>query len=760
MKTLYFMLLAVVSTVSIAQQSLSGQVSIINTSETVSDATIYFPQLEKGTTTDSNGQFTINNLPSGTQKIVVSVIGFETISQNITLPTTQLLTFEIIPSIIEMDEVILSTPFHKLQRDNVMKVEQEKISDLQAKGAVTLSEGITNIAGVESVTTGLSIGKPVIRGLSSNRVLVYAQGVRLENQQFGAEHGLGVNDTGIESVEVIKGPASLLYGSDALGGVLYLNPERYAASNSSKTDVNTRYFSNTEGYSTNVGFKKSADQFKFLVRASQAEHSDYETKNYSVTNTRFREQDLKAGLGYQSTNFKTDFRYNVNLSKLGIPEEIGAQSNSRTPLEPYQSLTNHILSSKSTWFFNNSSLDVNLGFIYNDRKEFEDHHHDHDADHDDEDHDEDAHEDEDHEEEAHEDEDHDDELEVEAPALHMKLKTFNYDVKYNLPTLGKFETIVGLQGMNQVNTNYGEELLIPDATTNDVGVLATSHIHFETFDVQLGARFDNRNININNSIKKQYNSINGAAGIKASLLKNTVVRLNLASGFRAPNLSELASNGTHEGTNRYEIGNIALKNEQNFQSDLALEYNNKHFEVFANGFYNHINNYIFLAPNGETIDDTPVYNYLQSDARLYGGEFGLHLHPHPLDWLHVESSFETVIGQQENKDYLPLIPANSLTNTLRVEFENTTFTKSYAFVKLKSTFLQSNISAFETTTPSYTLLSAGFGTTVSLFNNPLQISLSGTNLTDKVYINHLSRLKSEDIANMGRNISIGLGYTL
>ncbi len=748
MKALYFMLLALVSTASIAQQTLSGQVTIINTTEVVPYANLYFPHLEKGATTDLNGNFTIKNLPTGTHKIIVSVIGFETISQNITLPASKAITFKLVPSVIEIDEVILSTPFHKLQKDNVMKVEQEKMSTLQAKGAMTLSDGMTNIAGVESITTGLSIGKPVIRGLSSNRVLVYAQGVRLENQQFGDEHGLGVNDAGIESIEVIKGPASLLYGSDALGGVMYLNPERYAFSNNSKTDINTRYFTNTNGYSTNIGFKKSADQFKFLIRASQAEHSDYETKNYSVTNTRFREQDLKTGIGYQSTNFKTDFRYNVNLSKLGIPEEIGVQSNARTPLEPYQSLNNHILSSKSTWFFNNSSLDINLGFIYNDRKEFEDHHHG-----------DEAHHDEEHEEDSHHEE-HEEALEDEAPALHMKLKTFNYDIKYNLATHGKFETIVGLQGMNQTNSNYGEELLIPNATTNDVGVLATSHIHYDTFDIQLGARFDNRNITINNTINKQFNSFNGAAGIKANLIENTVIRLNLASGFRAPNLSELASNGTHEGTNRYEIGNLNLKNEQNYQSDLALEYNNKHFEVFANGFYNHINDYIFLAPNGVTIDNTPVFNYLQSNARLYGGEFGVHLHPHPLDWLHLESSFETVTGKQENDNYLPLIPASSLTNTLRVEFENNTFKKSYAFIKLRSTFTQKNTTVFETTTPIYNLLSAGFGTTISLFNNPLNISISGTNLTDKVYVNHLSRLKPEGIANMGRNISFGLGYTL
>ncbi|MGB6268566.1 MAG: carboxypeptidase-like regulatory domain-containing protein, partial [Olleya sp.] len=164
MKTLYFMLLALVTTTTIAQQTVSGQVTIIDTKEPIPYANVYFPQLEKGTATDANGYYTINNLPSGNQKIIVSVIGFETHSETITLPLSNSLDFQLTPSAIEIDEVILSTPFHKLQKDNVMKVEQEKVSELQAKGAVTLSDGITNIAGVESVTTGLSIGKPVIRG--------------------------------------------------------------------------------------------------------------------------------------------------------------------------------------------------------------------------------------------------------------------------------------------------------------------------------------------------------------------------------------------------------------------------------------------------------------------------------------------------------------------------------------------------------------------------------------------------------------------
>lgn len=717
-----------------AQHTIKGQVIDKATNEPLDIVTLYFPELETGTTTDQNGKFSLQ-LSKGTFRLIVSSIGYETKSLVISVPLEKPLAIALSESAIEMEEVIVSTPFHKLQSENVMKVEQKKITELRANGALTLAEGITSIAGVESISTGNSIGKPVIRGLSSNRVLVYTQGIRLENQQYGDEHGLGINDAGIESVEVIKGPASLLYGSDALGGVLYLNPEPFANTNESSADASANYFSNTRGYSTNAGYKSSNDGFKFLFRGSLVEHSDYQTEDYRVTNTRYREQDFKAGFGYQASRFKTEFRYNVNNSKLGLPEDIGIQSTNKAPMLPYQNIDSHIFSSKSKLFFNNSSLDVTFGYIYNNRKEFEEHHHE-------------------------EDDDNHEEDEVLEPALNMKLKTFNYNVKYNLPKLGRFETIVGIQGLNQTNTNYGEEILIPDATTNDFGVLGTSHIHFETVDVQLGARYDYRQIAIDNGESKNYNSFNGALGFKTNLFKKVTARLNLATGFRAPNLAELGSDGTHEGTNRYEVGNIDLKNEQNFQLDLALEYKNEHLELFANAFYNKINDYIFITPNGEFIDENPVYIYEQENANLYGGEFGIHLHPHPLDWLHFESSFETVVGKQENNDYLPLIPANSLTNTVRVEFESNSVENSYVFVKLRSTFAQNNVNAFETTSDAYSLLSAGVGGLLKVFNNEMTVTLSATNLLNTAYIHHLSRLKPDGIFNMGRSINIGVTYSL
>ena len=732
-----------------SQNNVSGKVLDASTGEPVFSASIYFPKLEKGTMTAEDGNFSINDLPEGNYRILVSSIGYTTYTQDLSIPATDLL-ISLSPSAIEMEEVIISTPFHQLQSENVMKVERESLSELNRKGALNLSDGITQIAGVENLTTGVGIGKPVIRGLSSNRVLVYTQGVRLENQQYGDEHGLGISSKGLSSVEVIKGPASLLYGSDAIGGVLYLNPETYANSNQTRAEVETDYYSNTNGYQGSIMAATSGKRLKFLARGSYSAHSDYETGDGTrVTNTRFNEKDLKAGIGFQDNKYKADLRYNYNRSEIGIPEEIGIQSTNKEPLLPYQLIDNHVLSLDNRFYFSNSSIDFKVGYQFNDRREFEEHH----------------------EEEEHETEEEHEAHDGEEPALEMHLETLNYNLKYNLPKIGNFETIAGVQGMYQTNENFGEEILIPNAETTDVGMFLTSHFHLENWDFQGGIRFDHRKLTSEafiaedgdeiEALDKNFNSLNGAIGAKYHIDQKFIARLNIASGFRAPNLSELTSNGIHHGANRYELGNADLDNEQNFQVDLALEYRNQHFEAFINVFNNAVNDYIFINPTGRFIDNEAVFEYDQEDANLYGGEIGFHIHPHPLDWLHLESSFESVTGKLNNQEYLPLIPANSWTNTFRVELEpGPTITEKYAFIRLKNVFDQNNPGIFETNTPGYALLGAGFGGSIGFKEATLNLKFSGNNLLNESYISHLSRLKPDGINNIGRNFVVSAALNL
>lgn len=735
MKNIFYALAIGFTVLLQAQNTVYGTVTDSN-KKPLQGVTIFVQELQKGTISKADGTYNLSNLPKGTVTISYALVGYSTEHKTYTGNQKQTtINVQLATSVFEMDEVIVATAFNKLQSQNVMKVAHETMKNLSRKGTSTLIEGLATIPGVSQVSTGASIGKPVIRGLSGNRVLVYSQGVRVENQQFGDEHGLGLNDAGVESVEVIKGPASLLYGSDALGGVLYFNPEKFANANSYKVNFSQKLFANTLGSNSTLGLKTSSENWKFLARGSYNTHSDYSTgEGERVTNTRYQEKDFKTGLGYSNASFSTVLRYNYNDLNLGIPEEgIAEQSKSKSVLFPKQAVSNHLISLNSSIFFNTSKMDLDFGFISNDRSEFED---------------------------------------SNSAVLKMKLNTFNYNAKYYLPSSKKRQTIVGVQGMHQTNVNSGEEYLIPDAVTKDFGIFGTTNYEWGSNVIQAGLRFDTRKLTSEaqgilgeegsfEALNKSYTSWNASLGYKTNFNEAFVFRWNLASGFRAPNLAELSSNGVHEGTNRYEIGNANLKTEQNFQTDLNLEYKTEHLEFFVNGFYNHINDFIYINPSGESIDDNVVFNYIQNNANLYGGEIGLHFHPHPLDWLHFETSYETVTGKKQNGEYLPLIPANKWNNTLRVELKDTNWIKeSFATMNLATLFNQNKVSYFETRTAGYSLLNIGFGGTIHFGKIKAEVNLNANNITDKKYISHLSRLKSDGILNMGRNIIFGVNFSL
>ncbi len=735
MKTFFLSLFMGLTLYTNAQNKLTGVISDAD-NKPIFGANISIPEIHKETISDENGNYVFTNLPNGNYKVVVSFIGYATQTTTIIFSgNEQQFSATLEESSQHMDEVIVSTAFNKMQSQNVMKVEHLTMKSLRQTGASTLIEGLATIPGVSQISTGTSIGKPVIRGLSGNRVLVYTQGVRLENQQFGEEHGLGLNDSGVESIEVIKGPASLLYGSDALGGVLYFNPEKFAKTNDFQADYGQKFFSNTHGSSSSLGVKASSEHFKFLVRGKYDTHSDYKTADTArVTNTRYNETDFKTALGYSNAKISSVLRYNFNKLNLGIPEEgIAEQTTNRNPDYPRQGVSSHIVSLNNTVYFKKSKLDANFGYISNDRSEFEDN---------------------------------------PTAILNMKLKTFNYDAKYYLPTIGKIESIFGVQGMHQTNTNFGEEQLIPNAVTNDLGVFGTMNYEWNKNTVQAGLRFDSRNINSEANgiigeegyftpLNKSFNSFNASFGYKNNSFQNLIFRLNVASGFRAPNLAELTSNGVHEGSNRYEIGNSELKNEQNIQIDLNIEYTSSHFELFANGFYNHINNYIFISPNGTVIDNNDVYDYVQTNAQLFGGEAGIHFHPHPLDWLHITSSFESVTGKKQDGDYLPLIPANKWNSTLKTEFGATDWLKeSFASFTVEHVLHQNNIGTFETKTNDYTLLNFALGGKIKFTKVAMDVNCNINNLLNRNYISHLSRLKTDGIPNMGRNVVFGVNFSI
>ena len=705
-------------------------------------ANVYFPDTKTGTITDTLGQFTIN---FATPQILVQVsaIGYQTFLNRINLNISEQ-TIYLPPSAHELQEVVVSGNISRLQGENVMSVEKLSINNGSVQG-ISLAGKLASIAGIDNLSTGAGIGKPVIRGLSGNRIAVFSQGVRLENQQWGDEHGLGLDEHGYEQVEIIKGPASLLYGSDALGGVLYFVDERYAKNNSIEAALNSEFNSNSLGFRNNGAFKLSKNRLHWNLFGGYTIHADYKDGNNDfVPNSRFNTGNLKTAFGYAGNKFISSLKYSFLNEKYGLVavedeheghghehEEEEIYQNGRKPFMPYQDLTTHLISAENTFFFDNASkLKIDAGYVFNNRKEFESQHHEHGG-------------------EVHE---------HEEAALNMNLHTVSYNVKWSSPGWNERWTLTaGSQGMMQNNSNHGEEILIPDARTFDFGIFAMIDFHYaEKAYWQLGLRYDTRYIT-SKEFDNQYHSFNFSTGIYQPVVKNLSFRLNLSSGFRAPNMYELLSDGIHHGTNRYEIGNPGLKTENSYQIDASLNYNTRHIEFFINPYFNYIRNYIYLQPIADRINNIPVCNYTQHDAFLYGGEAGFHFHPHPLDWLHIEGSYGSTFGQDAEHNYLAFMPSQKINAMVSANFAfKKTAKKISVFLQNQYSLAQNRIAENELSTPDYNLLNVGVMLEFAVKNQPLQLNISANNLLNETYYDHLSRYKVNEIYNMGRSFNVKL----
>lgn len=363
------------------------------------------------------------------------------------------------------------------------------------------------------------------------------------------------------------------------------------------------------------------------------------------------------------------------------------------------------------------------------------------------------------------------------------LHTANYDLRYVLPERNGWKANIGVNGMYQRSLNEGSEFLIPAYNLFDFGSFLTlSKSPTDRFHLSGGLRFDTRHLRSHSltddgeerfsAFSRTFNGFTGSIGAIYNASSRCDIRINLARGFRAPNMSELGSNGVHEGTLRYETGNHRLSPEFSWQTDVGIDYSSEFLSAQLSLFANRISNFIFLQRQGNTeIDGQPVYGYTSGEAQLIGGEARLIIHP--ISHLHFENSFSYVnsrlMHQPTDSRYLPFTPAPHWLSTLHYDIKTNgkTFGNMYAEVELDCNLKQDKVyraNNTETPTPSYTLLNASAGTDVMRHGRKrFAIHLTVNNLFDRAYQNHLSRLKYADqnkvtgrtgVFNMGRNMGI------
>jgi len=673
----------------------------------------------------------------------------------ISLIAIMLLAFQVTFSqvndnLVKLDEVVLTLPFDQTLGKSVLKVDKLNFNDINPIIKQYISNSISKLPGVSIISTGSGIGKPSIRGLSFNRVVVLSQGMRLENQQWGEEHGLALSSSGVNSVEVVKGPLYVLYGSDAMGGVLYIEPEKYLTSEDLETDYTGIYNSNYSGFSNNLGLKGSSENFSYMLRADITDNGNYSSPDGEIENSWFKQNDFKAGVAYQTEKFQSDLRISMSDIEVGIPhmeeghddhddhEEEGHDDHEEEGHDDhmeeghYQEIKHTTLSWKNTFDMGNDhTLDITLGRQLNERKEFGGHEEEGHDEHDD------------HEEEGHE--------EGEAE-LDMELETTSIDIKLTMPQSDDLNLIIGTSLLNQENKNFGHETLIPDAEKKDFGLFALGQFDInETSQALIGVRYDNRSIS-SESGSNDYSNFNGSLGFKKDF-GNSTLRMNLSSGFRAPDLIELYADGSHHGSFQYKKGNTNLVAEESLQTDLSYQINNNNSIVSFDLFYNDISDYIYLNPSSMFEDGLKVYDYMQQDAKLYGGE--IHLNKNTsIDWLSYYTSVEYVFAESMDGEALPFISPLTLNQVFNIDFGNNYSVEIDFIAKAK----QSRVSMFEEETEGYSVLNLSGNFKTEFMNNDLNLFWRISNVFDKEYYDHLSRLKTAGIHEMGRNISVGLKY--
>ncbi len=719
--------------------TLRGHVSDAASGEAVIGASIYFPQLKEGTLSDASGNYRFDALPAIRTTVQVSYVGHHTIIETIDLRSVQTLDFQLHENNAMLDEVVVTgLTGSSLAARSPSPVSVVSPQELLLTPSTNIIDAVAHQPGVDQLTTGTGISKPVIRGLGYNRIVVVNDGLRQEGQQWGDEHGIEVDAQSVHSVEILKGPASLLYGSDALAGVLVMHEEPVMPQGKMAASVGGEYQSNQHLWDYTANFAGNRGGLVWNWRWSEKDAGEYENRRDGrVSGSQLHEQALTGMLGLNRAWGYSHVKLSAYHLKPGLIE--GARDAATGRLEPsdaYQQIYHYKAVLDNSFLLGDGTLKTLVGYQQNRRKEFE--------------------------------------AEAgEAPevALDFRLHTVNYDAHYLYRSGQRWSVAAGIQGMWQRSENLGDEFLIPAYRLFDAGLFASANYELNRLTLSGGLRYDRRWLHSYalvddgaprfRDFRRSFSGLTGSLGAIYNLSGRANVRFNISRGFRAPNLSELGSNGTHEGTFRYELGNSRLSSEKSWQADLGADYSTAVVSAQLSFFASDISDFVYLRRLSPLTDR---YEYQSGHARLWGGEAVVDVHP--LEPLHYENSFSYVNARQLHQSadarWLPFTPAPRWTSTLRYDIVrdgrrllNNTFAAATLTCYLRQSHAHT-ANDTETATPSYTLVDLSAGSDVQHRGRRLcTLLFSVQNLLDRAYTSHLSRLKyAEDgpICGMGRNV--------
>lgn len=734
-------------------------------------AKVWLHELNQGILTDSSGFFEMIIQKKGYYHLHFTYIGYKSQILEFTLKRDTSLTIQLYPSNLELKDIVIESNIQKI-------LIQESSQDLAVitqdfiikRNFDNLLKSIDRVPGIKTINIGVGASKPVIRGLSFNRVAVIENGIKQEGQQWGGDHGLELDGFNADEIEILKGPAALFYGSEAMGGVLHVQSKPPTQEGLTIQTLQGFRSNNQSFFQTAyASFKKNT--FSFQARHTYQNYEDYGVpsdsfvynsyvlpiENQRLKNTGGREWNQMFRIGYHGnigSNFLTFSHFYQKLGffsgAFGIPTayNVKQDGNFRNISLPYQTIQHLKIQSNHKILVGKDWLEADVAWQQNIRKEFSmAHSHGQNA--------------------------------TDSLALGLLLNTFSANLRY-FKMWNTWKWVAGGSAQYQKNIISGFEYLIPNFERFQWGVFqfvqykrkengilnAGIRIDYGKDDLQEAwVNFYRKGIYVGKQLRsplinRTYWNYSFSGGISWFFTEYWNIKWNLGTDFRYPAPSELASNGIHHGTFRHEMGNPHLLPEKGYQSDIVIHLEQSKWECKISQFFSYFNHYIYLSPTSRfsTLPEGgQIYQYLQHDAILWGGEFFLDCHW--MNNLHASISADMVWGENlVQYRPLPFMPPPSLLTHLEYMLKTLKKYPTEIWVEHRYAFAQNRVVINELATPAFHLWNVGIQLKSHKDKQSLFVGFQVQNLFNTRYFYHLSKYRLLNIHEPARNFVIQLQW--
>jgi outer membrane receptor protein involved in Fe transport len=672
-------------------------------------------ELSRSTATAADGRYRLAHLLPGTYRVSFQRLGFRPEIRPVTLAASLGLDVSLRTAMVELPPVQVSataSPTTALQSPQPVAVLDGDA--LREAMSLSLGETVRSLPGVRNWSTGSGVGKPMIRGLRNDRVLVLADGQRTDFQGWGDEHGPQVESADAERIEVIRGPASVLYGSDALGGVVNVIPRELPTAFGTAPFVRGRvtggWSSNGSGRDGRVSFEGAQNGLGVRGSLTGRTHDDLETPGGALFNSGYDAVTGALEAGVRGDWGAWQMRYTRRDETVRIHEDPAEEEGAT----PNQAITDDLLHVSVLMPVGGGRVEWHGGWQRNDRREFE-------------------------------------EADADEVALGLLARTWSAGVHWHHAPFGRWQGLFGASLQRERFTRSGEEALVPGSRALDFGLFVFEETEAGPWRLSLGARYDHRELDAEDDpalgvtgTRRTYDALSGNLGLLHRLGDPAALVVNLGRGFRAPSHFDLFSNGVHEGTVAFERGDPSLSVETSLNADLALRVQTGRLHGEVGGFVHRISDFIYSRPTG-TFDDASGFQILdvvQGDATLAGFEASVDLHlSQPL---HVTASADWVRGRNTVLDQpLPWIPPVRFEAGLRWEGERAgALHHPHLSVTGEWNARQEDLDPDDFATDAYTLLHVAAGAEAAFGRRTLALELVVRNLLDERHRDFLSRYKA------------------